>query len=141
MTQLRFLATALVLLVGCTMEHLTDSDSDLALDPTASAPDLAGATDDTAPPPTAQGAAAEASSALDSSTDTRPRLPGQGEPCLDGRCARGLTCIEYYGIGGPAAGLFTSCEIPCGPAGECPRGQSCITIYDGPGQVCRPPQG
>lgn len=66
-------------------------------------------------------------------------LPQQGDPCSERVCAEGLTCVEYYGIAGPSGPLFTSCEIRCGEkAGQCPCGQQCITIYDGPGQVCRP---
>lgn len=67
-------------------------------------------------------------------------LPGQTEKCTaDGKCAAGLTCKTYYGIAGPRGPKFTSCEIPCsGKASSCPKGQSCTTIADGPGQVCRP---
>ena len=65
----------------------------------------------------------------------------QGMPCADGKCAAGLECVAYYGIAGPRGPQFTSCEIRCGMAGKgCPEGQKCITIADGPGQVCRPPQ-
>lgn len=64
---------------------------------------------------------------------------GQGEKCDDGRCAGGLECIEYYGIAGAKGPRFTSCEIPCeSPKFTCPTGQSCVTISDGPGRVCRP---
>jgi eight-cysteine-cluster-containing protein len=63
--------------------------------------------------------------------------PVQGQPCPDQKCADGLTCIEYYGIAGPQGPKFTSCEVPCGQGGPCPEGQTCITIADGPGQVCR----
>lgn len=62
----------------------------------------------------------------------------QGEACPDRRCAAGLTCVEYYGIAGPSGPRFTSCEVRCGKGGRCPDGQSCITIADGPGEVCRP---
>jgi hypothetical protein len=65
-------------------------------------------------------------------------LPQQGEACQDGRCAEGLACVEYYGIAGPRGGLFTSCEIRCATSDGCPDGQQCVTIADGPGQVCRP---
>ena len=76
--------------------------------------------------------------------DAAPAQTGgapQGMPCADGKCAAGLTCVSYYGIAGPRGPKFTSCEIPCGLAGAsqgCPSGQKCITIADGPGQVCRP---
>lgn len=71
-----------------------------------------------------------------------PAVGAQGEPCADGGgCAAepaGLLCVEYYGIAGPRGPKFTSCEIPCAQKGAtCPEGQSCVTIADGPGQVCR----
>ena len=80
-----------------------------------------------------------------------PGDPGTGEPgepastvgmggkCgPDAPCAEGLTCVEYYGIAGAAGPKFASCERRCGK-GEppCPAGTSCVTIADGPGQVCR----
>jgi hypothetical protein len=65
-------------------------------------------------------------------------LPRQGEACPDARCADGLACIEYYGIAGPRGGTFTSCEIRCTKSDGCPSGQQCVTIADGPGEVCRP---
>ena len=47
-------------------------------------------------------------------------------------------CIEFYGIAGPAGPKLSSCEIPCDkPGAQCPHGQKCVTIADGPGQVCR----
>jgi hypothetical protein len=65
-------------------------------------------------------------------------LPVQAEPCPDGRCAAGLSCLKYYGFAGPRGGELTSCEIRCGGGGACPGGQKCTTIADGPGQICRP---
>lgn len=63
----------------------------------------------------------------------------QGEPCPDDRCKAGLSCVKFLGIAGARGPTFTSCEIPCKLAGgTCPEGQQCITIADGPGQVCRP---
>ncbi|HWM88669.1 MAG TPA: hypothetical protein VNO33_22620 [Kofleriaceae bacterium] len=64
--------------------------------------------------------------------------PGQGEPCANGQCAKGLSCVEYYGIAGPRGPKMTSCEIRCPGGKGCPSGQQCATIADGPGQVCRP---
>ena len=67
----------------------------------------------------------------------RPR-GAQGQPCDDGQCDNGLECVEYYGIAGPRGPEFNSCEIRCGgKAPPCPDGQACVTIADGPGQVCR----
>lgn len=65
--------------------------------------------------------------------------PKQGEPCdAHGKCARGLTCVRFYGIAGARGPQLTSCEIKCDAAGKCPKGQTCTTVADGPGQVCRP---
>ena len=80
--------------------------------------------------------------------------PKQGEPCdANGKCTRGLTCVRYYGVAGPRGPAMTSCEIPCADGGlpdflgdfalrlaegQDPENQTCNTIADGPGQVCRP---
>lgn len=70
-----------------------------------------------------------------------PAAAKQGETCEAGLCEDGLTCVKYYGIAGPSGPQFTSCEIPCpDEKSTCPQGQQCITIADGPGRVCRPPQ-
>ncbi len=67
-------------------------------------------------------------------------LPKQSENCTtDYKCAAGLTCKRYRGIAGAAGPEFKTCEIPCtGKGSTCPAGQSCVTIADGPGQVCKP---
>lgn len=66
-------------------------------------------------------------------------LPGPGQACTaNGECAEGLACLQYYGIAGPRGGVFTSCEKRCAATSDCPEAQYCITIADGPGQVCRP---
>jgi hypothetical protein len=66
-------------------------------------------------------------------------LPKQGEKCPDDKCAAGLTCKKYYGIAGARGPEFKTCEIPCtGKGSTCPAGQTCVTIADGPGQVCKP---
>jgi hypothetical protein len=73
------------------------------------------------------------------SLQAKPR-PKQGEPCdAQGRCARHLTCVRYRGVAGAAAPEMTSCERRC-HEGNCPAGESCVTIADGPGAVCRPTQ-
>lgn len=64
----------------------------------------------------------------------------QGGDCSaeDAVCASGTVCVAYFGIAGPQGPEFKSCEIPCShPGATCPLGQSCVTIADGPGQVCR----
>ncbi len=68
-----------------------------------------------------------------------PPLPAQGQPCnAAGQCDKSLECVKYYGIAGARGPQFTSCEIRCAENGKCPTGQSCRTIADGPGRVCRP---
>jgi hypothetical protein len=111
--QLRYLAIAAALLVGCTSELGEPERDGASVDSEVRRPNC-------------------------SSLGTDDTLPQQGEPCPDRVCAEGLTCVEYYGIAGPSGPLFTSCEIRCDDMGRCPCGQACITIYDGPGQVCRP---
>jgi eight-cysteine-cluster-containing protein len=64
--------------------------------------------------------------------------PKQGEPCPEGKCGAGLTCVAYYGVAGPKGPKLSSCEIPCADQKTpCPEGQTCVTIADGPGRVCR----
>ncbi len=65
---------------------------------------------------------------------------GQGEDCSspDVVCDEGLTCVSYYGIAGPSGPEFMSCEIPCTGDADCPSGQICGIVADGPGQVCMP---
>lgn len=60
----------------------------------------------------------------------------EGQPCESPR-----QCLSYYGIAGPSGPLFHACEIPCSPeaaGGGCPDGMRCVTIADGPGDVCQP---
>ena len=59
----------------------------------------------------------------------------EGQPCESPR-----QCISYYGIAGPSGPLFHACEIPCSresEGGGCPDGMRCVTIADGPGDVCQ----
>lgn len=63
--------------------------------------------------------------------------PKLGEPCnADGVCGEGA-CVTYYGIAGPRGPAFKSCEVRCDPTTACPSGKQCVTVADGPGQVCR----
>jgi eight-cysteine-cluster-containing protein len=84
-------------------------------------------------------AAAAAAQAPRPRADAGPTstLPEQGQPCADGRCAPGLECLTFFGVAGPKGGTQNSCELRCGGGRQCPRGQSCATISDGPGSVCR----
>ena len=88
-------------------------------------------------------AAAAANAAAPQGPRTRPdagpksNLPEQGQPCVDGRCAPGLECLTFFGVAGPKGGTQNSCELRCGGGRQCPRGQSCAQISDGPGSVCR----
>ncbi|MEZ4315813.1 MAG: hypothetical protein R3A79_07880 [Nannocystaceae bacterium] len=63
--------------------------------------------------------------------------PGGGVRCGEATCAKGEECIEYYGIAGPSGPKFKSCGIPCGPKRTCPAGKKCVTVADGPGDVCQ----
>ena len=64
--------------------------------------------------------------------------PKDGDKCGDTVCQPPKTCVHYYGIAGPNGPQFHSCEIPCTPGkAKCPDGTKCITIADGPGNVCR----
>lgn len=72
--------------------------------------------------------------------ESRPTSPTEpGEVCGDERCEAPATCIEYYGIAGASGPKFQSCEVRCkGPEDRgCPEGTRCVTVADGPGQVCR----
>ncbi len=71
--------------------------------------------------------------------DPAPRASTDGQACGDETCEAPATCVEYYGIAGASGPKFQSCEVRCkGPddAG-CPEGTRCVTVADGPGQVCR----
>ena len=62
-----------------------------------------------------------------------------GAPCDEaGACQPGASCVKYFGIAGPSGPEFSSCEITCADAkSTCPGGTKCVTVADGPGQVCR----
>jgi hypothetical protein len=66
-----------------------------------------------------------------------PDLSGLHDACVGDQCPDGLTAMSYYGIAGPSGPLFCSCEIPCGEdPNACPDTTTCVTISDGPGEVC-----
>jgi hypothetical protein len=78
---------------------------------------------------------------------SQPSGSGVGNPAMHGpvvgekcgpndTCGEG-TCVTYYGIAGPRGPAFKSCEIKCAGGVTCPTGKTCVTVADGPGQVCR----
>jgi hypothetical protein len=100
-----------------------------------------GSTEPTQPTPN-QGPTQGPGSANGSGAEPTPSWPaggpGIGENCgPNDACAEGLTCVSYYGIAGPRGPQFKSCEIKCQAQTDCPSGTKCVTIADGPGQVCR----
>ena len=70
---------------------------------------------------------------------TTPPLEGPklGEPCGAGDVCGEGSCVSYHGIAGARGGELKSCEIRCDPSRSCEGGRQCITVADGPGQVCR----
>lgn len=103
------------------------------------AEDRPAGTQDDAPAPTSSGPDHDSSQPAPPRHDLpRHDLPQQGDPCPEGKCRDGMTCLSYYGIAGASGPKLTSCEIPCADdRGACPEGQQCVTIADGPGSVCR----
>jgi hypothetical protein len=70
--------------------------------------------------------------------DPTGTAPGISEKCGDGdACANGLTCVSYYGFAGMRGPQFKTCEARCTSDKVCPGGRHCVTVSDGPGQVCR----
>jgi hypothetical protein len=68
------------------------------------------------------------------------KFAAQGRSCasIADQCATGLSCVSYFGIAGGSGPEFKTCEIPCAqPGAVCPSGQACVTVADGPGQVCQ----
>jgi hypothetical protein len=64
----------------------------------------------------------------------------QPASCNGQTCESPRQCVSYYGIAGPSGPMFYSCEIPCDHGvenGGCPDGMRCVTIADGPGDVCQ----
>ena len=62
-------------------------------------------------------------------------ISGVGEDCSkEQQCAEGYTCVSYFGIAGNE---LKSCEISCEINTHCPIGQSCISIDDGPQNICQ----
>src|SRR5262245_29573691 len=86
------------------------------------------------PPPGPGPGPAPAGSATSEPAPAGPKL---GEPCgADDACGEG-TCVSYRGIAGARGPEFKSCEIRCAGTDGCTGGRKCVTVADGPGQVCR----
>ena len=117
-------------------ETAAKADAETAADP-APPPEAAAPAPKVEATPTATGDSAGPAANLEASAEA----VAQGQSCLSGdtlmACAPGLECIEYYGFAGPRGPKFASCEIRCRGAADCPAGQQCTTIADGPGTVCR----
>lgn len=57
--------------------------------------------------------------------------------CVDDECEGGLTPVHFFGIAGPSGPEFCWCTIPCAEDPDmCPETTSCVTVADGPGEVC-----
>ena len=64
--------------------------------------------------------------------------PTIGQDCGPNEtCGSGLECVKYYGIAGARGPQFKTCEARCDKKQTCPTGTKCVTVADGPGQVCR----
>lgn len=148
-TRLLFIVLSAGLLLcglgGCTASTTNDPNSAgspvgspaTAPKPEQEAPPAAPATEE--PAEAADPAAPAGTPSADGKPTTGAGRPRQGEPCPDNLCAEGLTCLSYYGFAGARGPKFTSCEIPCvKPGSVCPSDQRCVTVADGPGEVCRP---
>ena len=68
----------------------------------------------------------------------------QGQACPSAGCPAPLECVTYCGFagcGGNGNGSFSTCEIKCDPGkggSDCPAGQTCFSVSDGPDNVCQP---
>jgi hypothetical protein len=69
-------------------------------------------------------------------------IAGLHSSCVNNTCpaGSGLTPVTYYGVAGTSGPQFCNCEIPCGTSATtsatCPGNMRCISIHDGPGDVC-----
>lgn len=101
-----------------------------------------GARTEASPPPTPPSEPLPATTTTEASApaDAPPPLDvsALGQPCgEEGLCTAG-TCERYYGIAGAKGPELSSCEIRCAKGQPCPTGTRCVTVADGPGEVCRP---
>lgn len=84
--------------------------------------------------PTTGGGATTGSGGTATGTDERPKI---GENCAAGDVCGEGSCVSYRGIAGARGPEFKTCELRCDPEKRCEGGRQCITIADGPGEVCR----
>jgi hypothetical protein len=125
----RTLAALVLLLAACPAKPTTKAPPPGGEGPAAGSGSAMGSAADPAGPPAAGSGSAD-------SDPPRPAGPKIGEPCGSGdTCGEG-SCVSYRGIAGARGPEFKSCEIRC-DQGACRDGRKCITIADGPGQVCR----
>lgn len=127
---------ALLLVAACTKEPQAPVGP-----PAGPAPDPSAGTGAPAPAPapTPMPGPAPAPSTPPTPTTPAPSQPGAklGEPCGPGDACGEGSCVTYYGIAGARGPAFKSCELRCDPQRHCEGGRRCITVADGPGQVCR----
>jgi hypothetical protein len=64
--------------------------------------------------------------------------PKRGESCdEDNVCPAGLSCVHYKGIRGDSGPELSTCERRCSMRRHnCPEGEACVNVADGPGSVC-----
>jgi hypothetical protein len=122
--------TALLLVAACTKEPQTK------MDPSGPGP-TPGSGAVVEPGSGATGGSGSTAQPGTTPTPTAPGGPKLGEPCGNAdSCGEGA-CVTYYGIAGPRGPAFKSCEVKCDPQRPCEGGRRCVTVADGPGQVCR----
>jgi hypothetical protein len=133
----------LLLLIACGCPQKTGTEAPPQQTPTqpsqpsqpAPTPPAPTPTEPSSPPPT-QGSGSGSTS--EPAPNWPKQAPGIGENCgPNDTCAKGTTCVSYYGIAGARGPQFKTCEIKCTADSACPADHKCVTIADGPGQVCR----
>lgn len=115
----------------------TPDSSGGAVVPIGSASASAGPVEPGTPPDNGQAAGGKGSG-----TDPTNGTSNAATDCGGKACGAGEECISYYGIAGPRGPQFHDCGIRCRRGGGvpndgCPNGTKCVTIADGPGDVCK----
>lgn len=141
MRALHSLWLPLLLVIACGCPQKTGTEAPPAPSqpaPTQPEPMQPAPTPPTEPAPTPPAPTQGSGSAAEPAPNWPKAAPGIGENCGDkDACAKGLTCVAYYGIAGARGPQFKTCEIKCTADASCPADHKCVTIADGPGQVCR----